>query len=229
MRPKRRALNLSLRALFWLAIGAALNVAIAWGVSIFRFSNKYTEWSSTSWPAYAPGHWTESPAHWPIHVPHSWPPPDQRSTALAWCGSRDRWSTGYLPYPWVDRFAWGFPFRSMAFYFRGAHGPTGIPHVEPVKGAFIIRTRKPPYHAIPLRPVWPEFIGNTLFYGALAFAALRALRASRRWWRQRAGHCGRCGYDLHGIVGEVCPECGTQIHYCPTCGAPRNQPFRTTR
>ena len=26
--------------------------------------------------------------------------------------------------------------------------------------------------------------------------------------RRRLGLCGRCGYDLHGNVSRVCPECG---------------------
>lgn len=28
---------------------------------------------------------------------------------------------------------------------------------------------------------------------------------------ERTGHCGRCGYDLGGIVAEQCPECGRAI------------------
>ncbi len=33
------------------------------------------------------------------------------------------------------------------------------------------------------------------------------------WWRVRhrgkRGHCGSCGYDLHGLDRSRCPECGT--------------------
>jgi hypothetical protein len=25
-------------------------------------------------------------------------------------------------------------------------------------------------------------------------------------------HCGECGYDLTGLLGEQCPECGAAIH-----------------
>jgi len=31
----------------------------------------------------------------------------------------------------------------------------------------------------------------------------------RRHRRRRRGHCARCGYDLHGNLSGVCPECGS--------------------
>lgn len=39
------------------------------------------------------------------------------------------------------------------------------------------------------------------------------------WWRDRPpppGHCRICRYDLRGVVGPVCPECGA--------GAPESSP-----
>jgi uncharacterized paraquat-inducible protein A len=30
--------------------------------------------------------------------------------------------------------------------------------------------------------------------------------------RQRLPMCLRCGYNLEGVVSDVCPECGTRIH-----------------
>lgn len=32
----------------------------------------------------------------------------------------------------------------------------------------------------------------------------------RSRWRRRRGRCGRCGYDLAGLVAGRCPECGAQ-------------------
>jgi hypothetical protein len=37
-------------------------------------------------------------------------------------------------------------------------------------------------------------------------AVERPREALRR--RRRLGLCGHCGYDLHGNVSRVCPECG---------------------
>jgi hypothetical protein len=35
----------------------------------------------------------------------------------------------------------------------------------------------------------------------------------RRRERRAKGLCLRCGYDLHGNVSGVCPECGTSVRY----------------
>lgn len=60
---------------------------------------------------------------------------------------------------------------------------------------------------IPLRPIWPGLLANTLFYAALVFLPLAGLRLARSRRRRRRGLCVACGYELgHGIA--VCPECG---------------------
>ena len=61
--------------------------------------------------------------------------------------------------------------------------------------------------ALPLTPLWPGLLADTLFY-ALLFASLHQLTAwGRRARRRGRGRCAACGYDLTGIDG-VCPECG---------------------
>ena len=71
------------------------------------------------------------------------------------------------------------------------------------------------YHSLPLMPLWPGFIVNSIFYSAciaalwLGFAGTRhALGRKRR--RRGRGQCESCGYDMRGLVR--CPECGTTIH-----------------
>lgn len=72
---------------------------------------------------------------------------------------------------------------------------------------FGVRARTVP-RAIPLRPVWPGLIADTLFY-ALLFAGLHRLSAwGRRTRRRRRGRCAACGYDLFGLNSPTCPECG---------------------
>jgi len=61
---------------------------------------------------------------------------------------------------------------------------------------------------LPLRPLWPGFAINTIFYGGAAwllFVAPFAARRAARRWRNR---CVSCGYDLRGSAHERCPECG---------------------
>lgn len=61
--------------------------------------------------------------------------------------------------------------------------------------------------AIPLRPIWPGLLANTLFYAALTLALLAGLRVVRTRRRRARGRCVACGYELDEGVG-VCPECG---------------------
>jgi hypothetical protein len=63
---------------------------------------------------------------------------------------------------------------------------------------------------LPVRPLWPGFAINTIFYAAilrLPFAALGTLRRRRRIKR---GLCPGCGYDLRGSASLTSPECGRQ-------------------
>ncbi len=69
--------------------------------------------------------------------------------------------------------------------------------------------------ALPLRPIWPGILINTLFY-----AALWSLPFIPRFARQIRGHlrtkhhrCPTCNYDLRNLPTTTCPECGTnQAH-----------------
>ena len=66
---------------------------------------------------------------------------------------------------------------------------------------------------LPLRPIWPGFAINTLFYATLLWSPF-ALHQLRRMIRRKRGHCIKCGYDLRGTSGgggeggSGCPECG---------------------
>jgi hypothetical protein len=57
-------------------------------------------------------------------------------------------------------------------------------------------------YVFPIAPVWLLFLVVALPTGLL-------------WWRDRRpiapGHCRKCGYNLTGNVGGVCPECGERI------------------
>ncbi|MEQ9095993.1 MAG: hypothetical protein RIE32_06990 [Phycisphaerales bacterium] len=63
--------------------------------------------------------------------------------------------------------------------------------------------------ALPLLPIWPGFLLNTLLYALLLFIAWRLPGVLRRAVRRRRGRCVGCGYDRGGLdAGAACPECG---------------------
>jgi len=61
---------------------------------------------------------------------------------------------------------------------------------------------------IPVRPILPGFIVNTLFYAAIWFGVLFVPGIAKRAIRRKRGRCVKCGYDLRGDVAAGCPECG---------------------
>jgi hypothetical protein len=64
----------------------------------------------------------------------------------------------------------------------------------------------PTWRAVPLRPVWPGFAINTVFYAALLWLLFAAPFALRRWRRIRRGVCPACAYPVG--ASDVCTECG---------------------
>ena len=64
---------------------------------------------------------------------------------------------------------------------------------------------------LPLTPVWPAFIANTLFYSALVGACWLAPGAIRRRRRTRNNLCIHCAYPIADST-KPCPECGKIAH-----------------
>ena len=89
--------------------------------------------------------------------------------------------------------SYGLPFRSIGsceWYDFSTHGGVGTP----------------------LRPLWPGFALNTIFYAALAWGVWQVPLAIRRRQRRARGECVRCGYALARLpAGSPCPECGTSF------------------
>ncbi len=61
---------------------------------------------------------------------------------------------------------------------------------------------------LPLRPIWPGLVVNTVIYAAFLWAPPRLPFALRRFVRVRRGLCPACGYDLRHAEHQACPECG---------------------
>src|SRR5690606_3119238 len=61
---------------------------------------------------------------------------------------------------------------------------------------------------LPMRPIPACFVADVMLYAGAWYLLLRGIPALRRWRRRRRGRCEACGYDLAGVPGGVCPECG---------------------
>ena len=59
-----------------------------------------------------------------------------------------------------------------------------------------------------LRPIWPGFAINTIFYAAMLWPLICGPFALRRHIRRKRGLCVACGYDLSHADHDACPECG---------------------
>lgn len=52
---------------------------------------------------------------------------------------------------------------------------------------------------------------NTVVYGATWWLILSAFGLLRARRRRKRGLCSACGYSLHSLTSERCPECGTDL------------------
>ena len=217
---KRRILKLFM----FLLLGAAVNVAVAWG----SFAVARTEYLPTLWST-GPAEFTndEDAQLWEQHALIDWPRNFgrvNRHTLLADIRSIRSSSSGMvasritdpstiksLMRGWgdfrVEIIRSGFPNRSFVWhYWQGAPQHKGYASTAGHDGLQIAGW------TLPLRPIWPGFAINTLFYAAilrggwLLFAAPFAVRRRRRIKR---GLCPACAYPIG--TSEVCTECGKPV------------------
>ena len=88
----------------------------------------------------------------------------------------------------ADAFRWGIPWKSRFYRLSDLDGPM--------------------CKALPLRPIWPGFVINTIFYAAVVWMLFAVPGAVRRRVRITRGQCARCAYPVGDSA--VCTECGAQ-------------------
>ena len=114
-----------------------------------------------------------------------------------------------------------------AVFLDGSNPPVATAHWAIDTGTFPDSSMP---RALPLRPILPGFIINTLFYAAVWFVLIFGWRAHLRLVRRWQGYCPMCKYDLRGHGYHHAPrgagghsshtECGgtTSGAGCPECG-----------
>lgn len=181
------------RVAMWLLVGAAINIAVAWGLAAFMVPPEWRYHHTTGrWP---------TPTTVQAASPFVW----SRAILPAWWG-RQECVTEDVPAPsrttLIEKF--GVPMRSMQMQWH-VTGPTSADE----HGMWELpSTAGGPARYLPLLPLWPGFLLCTAWYAMIAWALYRSPSAIRRW-RRRLGCCTTCGYSLTGLSPLApCPECG---------------------
>jgi hypothetical protein len=71
-------------------------------------------------------------------------------------------------------------------------------------------------HLLPLRPMWPGFAINSIFFALAAGTAWMLWVLPMRLQRGLRGLCARCAYPMG--VSPVCTECGRKVRVRPVAG-----------
>ena len=180
------------------------------------------------------------PIPWPRPVPTDWPAPQRQTSGETW--GLSQLLTQALVQPldaprspgavsgWgMSLFQAGWPCRCVEAQVaevkrRDVPVRTDFrPAVKLPETLHFLRVREARYRVLPLRPIWPGFAINTIFYAALLWMLWLSPFVVRRVVRRRRGRCINCGYDLRGTSGgggEVCPECGAQSAQGPAMTSP---------
>lgn len=214
--------RVAVRVVVFLLLGAAVNVGVAWVLAVSSFP------ASFYLPLLPAGDY-----EWPMQVPERWPAVHQslaqRTTGYSFTKFASHvppWDGSYSTprsYYTADVIAVGWPWPSMEVRRvrefdnfgsgRATRRTDGHPRSIWLLGLPAPRWAFNPdgrtYNRLPVRPRWPEFLGNSAVFGA----TLALVWYTPGWWRRarrrRCGQCVTCGYPVG--ISEVCTECGRSV------------------
>ena len=222
---KRRIFKL----LLFLLLGAIINVAVAWGLArwfygssevggpVRRIAEGFSSQQSPCWYFFIA---ERGGTLWITGVPRPDPdvarrienpyPKDTSHYLPTWSALREQPLTAEVNYRLQEE-ARGWPMlalRSQRRYWSDQRAPAIVKGGLDLGGVPIGRG-PPHYMALPLRPLWPGFAINTIFYATIVWLLFAVPGRLRRWRRIKRGLCPACGYPIG--FSDVCTECGVPL------------------
>jgi hypothetical protein len=198
----------------FLLLGVIINVAVAWGCVWTNTRANFGRSDLLDWTA-----------PWPAPVPQDWMGPATQAyrisdlgmdVAFLWGAYGNRGRPSQLVF-WRA----GIPCKSLSWRTLWEE-PTGggksiaiailpMSSIDWNGGLALSRASSnakwPGPKRVPLRPIWPGFAINTVFYAAILWLLFAAPFAIRRRRRIKRGLCPACAYPVGDSA--VCTECGT--------------------
>ena len=226
---RKRVIRVMLTAL---VVGAGLNVALTWSLvgligwprSLGVSRGTIGQGAPKRWSVGVPASWppvprmTTASEWWCCTIRYEfaeWPAPIIGADGLRTAQGMEVFRTAKRLT--AQSHEWGWPMRSLRSVqtFEESMSTAVRPVRTPVEEhwfkrglvmpAFLVKS--PEVTHLPVMPVWPGFVVNTLVFAVVAVAAVVVPGVARASVRRRRGRCIACGYDLSGL--DTCPECGT--------------------
>jgi hypothetical protein len=196
--------------LIFLVAGALVNVAVAWGCAAWSLAKR--DYSNDWWSALQEQERADpTPKYVVVH--------DREVGFGIERTLYRREPTGFVSgvvLPFLVRIDCGWPCRALTGEIEDTRpGRTQPPNEwSQSRNALVIGTnarsaawRHPRgLMVLPLAPLWPGFVVNTAFYGAILWLLIPGPFALRRFVRVKRGLCPKCAYPMG--ESDVCTECG---------------------
>ena len=195
------------RVVVLLLLGAIVNVAVAWGLCRTpNWSQPHTKVS----PQEGAQRW------WHANALETFPRDRELMEVMQWQRFANRyWNMSTFTHG-ADRYESGWPLYALErSYWVRILEIYQHQHALPL-APWLANWFGTQY--LPMRPIWPGFAINTIFYAAALWLVFGAGPGFvRRRVRRGRGQCLHCGYDLRGQgpgagakagASRKCPECG---------------------
>ena len=204
--------------------GAACNLGLAW-------LGQWLEarpWSTDRLRTPSGTYYRTTEANWHDPVPADWPRPHEEHGYVSWLEEQRFTSSGagtILP-PGVMLSSGGMPVVEQAYFAAGwpmrtVHWSANLDNRAVPRGMATATDYEgnvswPSWlsgHArggsFAIRPIWPGFVVNTLFYAVLVAIGYLTLRRAIRAFRLARRLCPTCAYPIG--ASRICTECGEPL------------------